>query len=427
MTHRVEVQPAGGGLPGLPGPDWVACLRQVCGLLWPPPAVVTLEAGRPGLAGFGGPPAGAPGTHDFTLVPGIRRPPLLVPAGRRAAATAVRHHSRPGSPAVRLGVRALSMGMASGLGGMLRCGRVRVSVPAGADTIESYLNTVLSSDIRVSMSLGTARANRKPVLQLLDANGHTVGFAKVGINKLTGELVSAEQASLARLARARLTKITIPQVLHYDTWHGLDVLVLSALPAWLADRPLPASQLTAAMAELAAVDGLRREPLHTSSYLAQLRSRLAAAAATAEQAALLSAIDTLDDRAGTETLTFGCWHGDWSPWNMAHTSHGLLVWDWERFTSGAPLGFDALHHQLQATVASGRQPPRAAASRCLEQAPTQLAPFHIPPRPARLTAVLYLADLATRYLADRQAQAGAHLGSPGTWLIPAITSEITTL
>jgi hypothetical protein len=428
ITHRVEVQPAGGGLPGLPGPDWVACLRQVCGLLWPPPAVVTLEAGRPGLAGLAGPAvADGPGVREFTLVPGIRRPPLLVPAGRRAAATAVRHHSSPGSATVRLGIKALSVGMASGLGGMLRCGRVRVSVPAGADTIEEYLNTVLAGDIRFSMSLGTARANRKPVLQLLDGAGQTAGFAKVGINTLTSELVRAEQASLTRLNRAGLTKIITPRVLHYDNWHGLDVLVLSALPAWLPDRPLPASQLTAAMAELAAVDGLHREPLHASSYLTRLRSRLTAAAATAEQAALLRAIDTLDQKTGGETLTFGAWHGDWSPWNMAHTSKGLLVWDWERFTTGAPLGFDALHHHLQVTVATGRQPPRAAASRCLDQAPSQLAPFRIPATTARLTAALYLTDLATRYLADRQAQAGAARGSPGAWLIPAIASEITKL
>jgi hypothetical protein len=46
---------------------------------------------------------------------------------------------------------------------------------------------------------------------------------------------------------------------------------------------------------------------------------------------------------------------------------------------------------------------------------------------ARLTGILYLADLATRYLADRQAQAGAALGAPGTWLIPAVTEQVRQL
>ena len=37
---------------------------------------------------------------------------------------------------------------------------------------------------------------------------------------------------------------------------------------------------------------------------------------------------------------------------------------------------------------------------------------------AELTALLYLVDLAARYLADRQAEAGARLGVLGTWLLP---------
>ena len=42
-----------------------------------------------------------------------------------------------------------------------------------------------------------------------------------------------------------------------------------------------------------------------------------------------------------------------------------------------------------------------------------------PAGPAReLTALLYLVDLAARYLTDRQAEAGARLGVLGTWLLP---------
>jgi hypothetical protein len=78
-------------------------------------------------------------------------------------------------------------------------------------------------------------------------------------------------------------------------------------------------------------------------------------------------------------------------------------------------------------VAGTRRDPQAAALRCLERAPRNLAPFGLSPAQARLTAVLYLTELATRYLADRQAQAGAPLGSPHTWLIPAISQAIVRL
>jgi hypothetical protein len=415
----------------------MACLQETCELLWPPPTVVTLEGTQAAAFGpgggrqaAGGGPAAAP-DREFALVAGIHRPPLMVPAERRLAAVAVRHHSRPRSAAARMGVKALCFGLGAGLGGtVLRGalrGRVRVATPVGTDSIEEYLKTVLSRDLTVSMYLGPARANRKPVLQLLAPGGEPAGFAKIGVNPLTRGLVRAERDALARLGAARLTRLTVPRVLHYDTWHGLEVLVLSALPAWLAPGRLPAPRLVGAMIELAGVAGLRQEPLAASRYLGRLAGRLAAIDHTQERVVLGQALDVLAARAGQQTLTLGSWHGDWSPWNMASTAGGLMVWDWERFATGVPLGFDALHHRLQTEVATARSDPRAAAQRCLERAPAHLAPFGLSVTQARLTAILYLTDLATRYLADRQAQAGARLGAPRTWLIPAIMQATAQL
>jgi Phosphotransferase enzyme family len=414
-------------------PEWLACLQEACELLWPAPALVTVETGEPGRSGLRDGwqrlarcPA-RPSNSEFALIHQVHRPPLLVPADRHVAAAAIRHHTRPRSPAGRLGVKALSLSLAGGLGGAVLRGRVHVSAPAGASTIESHLKEVLEQDLQLSMYLGPARANRKPVLQLLTEDGETAAFAKIGVNPLTCRLVRAEHDSLLQLGRAGLSEITIPRVLHFDSWQGLDVLVLSPLPAWLPPRPLSSARLTAAMTELAHVAGVQTGPLLGSRYLQTLRSRLVDADQGAEQAALHDALDTLAARAGDEVLTFGSWHGDWSPWNMASTSQGLLVWDWERFTCCAPLGFDALHYRLQSEVTAGQHDPAAAARQCFERAVHQLDPFGVAPRPAQVTALLYLVDLAARYLADRQAKAGAPLGAPGTWLIPAVADKVTRL
>jgi hypothetical protein len=56
----------------------------------------------------------------------------------------------------------------------------------------------------------------------------------------------------------------------------------------------------------------------------------------------------------------------------------------------------------------------------VRDAPRVLAPYGAPPAAARLTAILYLAEIAARYLADGQDQTGHPLGSPGRWLIPAL-------
>ena len=47
----------------------------------------------------------------------------------------------------------------------------------------------------------------------------------------------------------------------------------------------------------------------------------------------------------------------------------------------------------------------------------------MPPAAAELTALLYLVDLAARYLADR-AEAGARLGVLGSWLLPILLRRI---
>jgi hypothetical protein len=410
-------------------------LREFCDLLWPSPAMVTFAGpalGRAGTSSAGASSAGAGGgsrgtQSEFILLLGMRRPRLLIPAARRASAAAVRGYGEPGSRTAQLGSRVLSVALASGLGGAMLRSRIRVHAPPGTETIESFLREALGRDLLISAYLGPARANRKPVLQLLSSRGQPAGFAKIGTSPLTRALVQAERDALTRLGQAGLTDVTVPRVLHYGEWREMNVLVLSALPVWLRRRPVDGAQLDAAMKSVAGVGGRRGEPLAAGSYWQRLTSRLAAADESAERDTLLGALAALSARAGDAQLALGSWHGDWTPWNMASTSGGLLVWDWERFTDGVPLGFDALHYRLQRDVVPGQREPRAAAAACIEDAPGSLAAFGLSASEARITGILYLADLATRYLADRQAQAGAVLGAPGRWLIPAITDQVSRL
>lgn len=109
---------------------------------------------------------------------------------------------------------------------------------------------------------------------------------------------------------------------------------------------------------------------------------------------------------------------------MAVLADTLLVWDWERFRVGVPLGFDALHYDLQRRLQS--TPDAAGAvTATLTAAGALLAPFHVPPPARRTTALLYLVDLAARYLADGQAQAGARLGVLGSWLLPVLVAAVS--
>jgi hypothetical protein len=450
-------------------------LTAVCQLLWPPPAGATIRRRRRGLAQPGATGAGASGAgasgagasgagasgagasgagasgagasvsaapvsaapvsaapvsaagRELIVLPDARRPKLILPAGRQASAAAIRRYGEPGSLKTRLATRTLGLALGAGFGRYLG-DRLSLEGPAGSSGIESYLADVLGQPVEISLHLGAARANRKPVLQLLTAAGDTVGFAKIGTNPLTSALVQAERNALTALAplAGELECLRLPPVLASGRWNGLEVLVLSPLPVWLRRTPLRPGQLGAALAELSAVAGTSSGMLAGSSYWQHLVARIEAADDTPERAELLELTEVLADQAETGSLsvTFGCWHGDLTSWNIASTPVGLLVWDWERFTTGVPLGYDALHYWLQGAVRRPSEDPALTAQRCVALAPELLTPFGVAEPAARLTALAYLAELSARYLADRQEAAGARLGAPRRWLLPALRAGL---
>ena len=137
--------------------------------------------------------------------------------------------------------------------------------------------------------------------------------------------------------------LIVPWVVHFGNWNDLPVLVLDPLPVWLRRRPLSRSRLTAAMCEIA----WNFSPASlASAWTPRLigddsRRRSTKFRVVRQRGAGLVAAGVVG-RSGTAVLSYGSWHGDWTPWNMAITHTGLLVWDWERLDHGVPVGFDAL-------------------------------------------------------------------------------------
>jgi hypothetical protein len=371
---------------------------------------------------------GGPGSviAEYLVVPDARRPRLLVPSvSRRVAAAAVRRYAEPQSRSARLKRGAVVAAIRTGASGVLLRNRIKITGPASA-SIDGYLSEVLGRELAVSIHIGPARANRKPVLQLISPDGETFAFAKLGTGPLTRHLVRAETNTLTALGDSGLTKLIVPRVLHAGQWRDLPVLVQSALPVWLPRAPLTGRRLTAAMLDIAGCCGYSSGSLVGSSYWAELRGRLAALGDRPDGVALAAAVELIAGHAGHTWLRYGAWHGDWAPWNMANLDGALLVWDWERFARGVPLGFDAIHHELQRRVQASDD-AAGAVEATVRAAGELLAPFGVASDARELTALLYLVDLAARYLADRQAEAGARLGVLGTWLLPVLIRRVEEL
>jgi hypothetical protein len=390
-------------------------LGEVLGTLWPPPTRVARCGPWPHGA------ANRDHATEFVIVPSERRAVLLLPRRpRRVAAAALRHYKASATARDRRKLDMLALGAFLGLADVLPH-RVRIERGSTGDVLTDYLSAALGQDVMVSLYIGPPRANRKPVLQALAPDGAVAGFVKVGVDPLTCGLVHAEAAALAVLEDAPLVKMQPPRLLWHGQWRGHEVLVEQAFPRGRRARDL--GELADAMAELAAVRGVTVTSAASSPYWQNLRSRLHALGQRDTAAALLQALDHAEAVAGVTALRFGSWHGDWTPWNMTISQGRALVWDWERFETGVPVGYDAVHYALQQAVRGGMA-AEPAAEDMLARAPEILAPFDVDPSAARLVSVLYLIEIGARYLHDGQAEAGAQRGRVDRWLLPVLARHL---
>lgn len=293
----------------------------------------------------------------------------------------------------------------------------RVVVPDGPDTIETYLSDVLSQPIHVVVHVRPARrANRKPVLEAHGPGG-LVGYVKVGDSDKARDLVRHEAEVLRMLTTRPLKVVVPPTVQHQGVWRGLDVLVVSPLP--VTSRRVPMDLLNTAVAEIAA---LGRGRMITNPVW---QGERAWAGTSARSRIAFSQVETrsaepVHDHAGV--CTGACaggaawgWHGDLAPWNVSAAADGrLLVWDWERFGSGVPFGFDALHYFFHRALR--RMKPATAAHACLAQSGRVLEPFGLSTAEARRTAAHYLITIADRHHRDGHEP----LGPSSRWLNPVV-------
>ncbi|MDI1465137.1 hypothetical protein QEZ54_29620 [Catellatospora sp. KI3] len=360
---------------------------------------------------------GAPGAAEtYTVVPNAGSPRLLVPHGdRRAASAAISHTSAPRSAKDRLRQRVLSGVFATGVGGLVF--RDQVAVRRGG-TLAEHLSEVVGTPVRMSVRFGPPRANRKPVLQLIDANAHTVAYAKVGVNELTTRLIRAEHAALADLADRDLAPARIPELLHFGPWGDATLLVMKALPVWHTEgaRLDPAEATVAAMHALARVRGVDAARFGGSSYAGRLAAQVDALGER-PAAHLMRAV--LAACAGAE-LAYGCWHGDWNGGNMSIRGGEVLLWDFERFTADVPVGYDVLHFELHEAVTVHGAVPAVAGAEVAARAAELLAPFGVDADVAPMVAALYFTEIGSRYLGDRQDGFGTPMGRVDEWIRPAL-------
>jgi hypothetical protein len=400
MTTSAVSSPRGGD-----AAERLRYLHDTAGLLWPGASRVRRR--------------GPAGSDDLLIGPSARLPRTLLPAAYgRAAGAALIAQGTGSSSAARLQRRALALAAQAGLAPWLMPDRLRPD--RTQPSIVEHLSAVLGRPVVLSTPITGRRPNRKPVLQLLDTRGHTVAWAKIGVDALTGALVEHEAGVLASLAAADLA-LRRPDIVDFTTWRDQPLLVLSPLPTTGAHR-VGADALTTAMRSLAAVPMSAGNAAYVETLQAQIDGLVDRVPPldTAALAALRGILADLRPNLAHVPLPTGTWHGDWTPWNCAQRDGQVLVWDWERCVGGVPLGFDSLHYRMQEELIGHHIPHHRAARECIATAPSVLASWSLSAGSARLTAALYLTEIAVRYIRDGQRAAGGYGGQVETWIVPAL-------
>jgi hypothetical protein len=290
-----------------------------------------------------------PDQHTFLVVPHAAHPRLLVPAlPRGAAAGALRRFSsalRPADAASRMAVSLLLQGGGSAVL------RDRVTVSGHGDSIETQLGRVLGEPVVCSLGVGSDRGNRKPVLQVFDGRGRSIAFAKVAESAYVERLLEAEHEHLVQLAGHRLPPyLRVPEVIWFGRWRGLRVLVLTDLrpSAFATVRPHDVPAPRQLMREFATSFRLEPAPLTSTALWTDALGILRSLGDPQAAAVFGAALEAVERYADTDEHPVGVWHGDWTPWNMGRRGRQLVLWDWERFRVGVPLGLDPVHYAVHA-------------------------------------------------------------------------------
>jgi len=253
------------------------------------------------------------------------------------------------------------------------------------DAIEAGIGRSIGS---FGVTLGPRRANRKPVLQLFDAAGDTVGFAKIAVDDFTSEMVARESTWIARAAASGDPALRVPEPLWVGDFDSRPISVIGA--SWaLRRRPRetrPSPSLVRAIHRLSAP---RRTSVGDSSPALALRGGPCATARLA--------IELASERLAHPAL-IGAWHGDLTPWNLLSTRDGRVAIDWETAEDGHPLGADALHHEVAVAMQLHGQGPAEALGIALQGWPSQAIALGLTSADARAVVDVLLLEYVRRDL-----------------------------
>lgn len=292
-------------------------------------------------------------TRSFGLVTRRNGRGYLVSLASRRAAAAALTLDNPQTLKARLGWRILRAGLRLGVRQpFLR--RVRLPISQAeqpgahqAPLLAHLQGLVGQSSLTYAISLGAPGPHRTPLVQMMDACGRVLAYAKVGHDAASNALVQNEARVLQALAPARWQAFTLPQVLATDWWQGFFLCVLSAPHTQYGRVPARLTPLhLMALHELWTMQAVWR-PLPASPFWLTLAQYVRQVNHAYYRGVLEQGMASAERWLATTALPFRFCHGDFTPWNVQRDGQKLRIVNWECAASSGPPLWDLCHFMFQ--------------------------------------------------------------------------------
>jgi hypothetical protein len=194
--------------------------------------------------------------------------------------------------------------------------------------------------------LGTPGVFRKLTIQVMEAHGKILCYAKLPLTDAAGKRLEHEARVLSTLQRYPNLRSRIPQVLYDGTWNNGYVLIQTML----LGKPGPTR-----------FSSLHREflkALHESNPVT-LPGRVVIREVSREWQRVAAQVGSRLQNLGADALRIasreldftqvlcGISHGDFAPWNSRTYHNGLFLFDWESAMMNAPCVWDQFHFLAQ--------------------------------------------------------------------------------
>jgi thymidylate kinase len=210
-----------------------------------------------------------------------------------------------------------------------------------------YFNSVFGyNDLIISVSLGTPGNHRKPVIQIMESTGNILGYAKIGWNNETVELVKNETHVLELLSHNQLS-FQVPELIHKDDWNGNYVCIQSPAnqkAGSASQKPIPI--YIKAIEEIAEMN-ITFNIISETQFWNSIIKRKDNIQNSYYRYVIERGIDFIVNNNRDQKIPFHRNHGDFAPWNALISNNQLFLYDWEYSQEYAPAFYDIFHFILQ--------------------------------------------------------------------------------